>query len=322
MNILSIFKVSHRWNQMINRLLMISLWCAVILFFAIAVGILMGSWSGESIRMALIISGIGVVLLIFTIFTKRSFDQQQAPKTLQDYYECALDLEEAKGLEACKEIYETICNSFDTHVGPAYLTLASIYLEKNEEERAIEYIHKAARDDWIWYHSGLELLAEYYKKNQLLDQLEKLTKQLERIKELEEEASQEIYYMSESDSFLPNDRPLYTFASIIRVLLSYLKLNELFIVQKTLTTIPDRKVYVFALVVDQKDEAQQYEEQIYRDCYEFLAKPLGKYIFFEYTVSFIFLSRRDLRDRRFLQKIENIKGARVNQYELDALFSD
>lgn len=323
MNILSIFKVSNRWNQMINKLLMTSLWSSVCIFFAIALVILMGGWNWESVRIALMISGIGVVLLVFTIFTKRSFDQQhQSPKTLHDYYESALELEETKGIEASQEIYETICNSFDTHLGPAYLSLASIYLKKKEEEKAIEYIHKAAKENWIWYHSGLELLAEYYKENQLQEKLEKLLKQLNRVKELEEKASQEIYYFSDSDSLKPNDQPLYVFASIIRVLLDYLKLKELFIVRKALQTIPDRKVYVFALVVDQKDQAHKYEEKIYHDCYEFLAKPLGKYLFFEYTVSFIFLSRQDLQDQRFLQKIEKIEGARVSQHELDSLFSD
>src|SRR5690606_38936589 len=181
------------------------LWSSVIIFFTIAILILFGGWNWESIRIALIVSGIAGILLVFTLIMKRSFDQNKTPRTITEYYESALELEETKGLKASKEVYETICKTFDTNLGPAYLSLASIALEEQEEELATQYIKKAAKENWIWYHSGLELLAEYYKKNQMEDQLALLSEQMERVKELEERASQEIYYFSESDTLLPHD---------------------------------------------------------------------------------------------------------------------
>mgnify|MGYP001305257468 CR=1 FL=1 len=322
MNILSMFKTSNRWSHLINKLLMVSLWCSVIVFFAIAILVFIGGWNLESVRIALIISGIGVGLLVFTLMMKRSVDQSLSPKTITDYYDSALEIEETKGIEASREIYETICKTFDTNLGPAYLALASIHLEKNEEEKATQYIHKAAKENWIWYHSGLELLAEYYKKNRLDEKLAALSEQMDRVKELEERASEEIYYFSESDSLQAHDQSLSFFSPIIRILSGYLQFNELFIVEKKLNTIPDRKVYVFALVVDQKDEVKKYEEKIYRSCYEVLVKPLGRYMFFEYTISFLFLSREDSRDRAFIQKLKNIEGARVNQKEMDHLIRE
>lgn len=322
MDILSILKTSNRWSHMINKLLMVSLWCSVMIFFTIALFMLIGGWNWDSIRIALIISGIGGMLLIFTVMMKRSFDQSRWPKTIFDYYESALELEETQGIEASKEVYETILRTFDTNLGPAYLSLASYYLEKKDEEKATEFIHKAAKENWIWYHSGLELLAEYYKKHQLNDKLEILSEQMDRVKTLEEEASQEIYYFSESDSLQVHDQSLSFFSPIIRILSAYLEFEELFIVEKKLTTIPDRKVYVFALVVDRKDDVKKYEENIYRSCYDILAKPLGKYIYFEYTVSFLFLSRENERDREFIQKLEEIEGARVSQNELNKLIRE
>lgn len=319
MNLLSILKTSHRWSQMINKLLMVSLWCSVMIFFAIAIFILIGGWNWDSVRIALVVSGIGGMLIVFAMIMKRSFEQAQSPKTISDYYEFALELEETKGIEASKEVYETICNTFDTNLGPAYLALASIHLERKEEEKAKEYIHKAAKENWIWYHSGLELLAEYYKKHELNDQLQVLSEQMERVKELEERASQEIYYFSESDSLHAHNQSLSYFSPILRILSDYVQFEELFIVEKKLATIPDRKVYVFALVVEDKEEAKKSEEKIYRSCYDALAKPLGKYIFFEYTVSFLFLSGENEQERGFIQKLEKIKGARVNQEEIHHL---
>lgn len=322
MNIFSMMKMSNRWSQFMNKLLMISLWGSVMLFFIIALTILMGEWNLESVRLASIIGGIGVLLLVFTFLMKRSFSQHQSPKTLHDYYEVALELEETKGIHACQEIYETMCKEFDSNLGPAYLSLAHIHLQKNNEEQAIEYIHQAAKENWIWYPSGLEILANFYEKHQLDEKLDRLKKEINRIKELEEKASKEIYYFSDSDLFRPNDQPLYVFASVIQVLLQYLRLRRLFIVEKILTTIPNRKVYVFALVVDEKKEAKKHEEKIYHHCYDILAKPLGKYIFFEYTVSFIFLSEQDSRDQKLIRKMEEIEGAEVGQIELDALFNN
>lgn len=322
MNMLSVFKTSGRWSQLMNKLLMISLWCSVGIFFAIALLILTGGLNWESVRIAFMVSGMGVLLLFFTIFTKRSFEQNHTPKTLTDYYEAALEVEETKGMEAAQEVYENICHLFKTNLGPAYLSLANICLEKNEVKKATEYIQKAAEENWIWYHSGLELLVEYYKRNEEKEKLEQLTKQLEQVKKLEEEASHEIYFISDSDVLIPHDQPLEVFTPIFRVLNQHLKLEELFIVEKKLQTIPDRKVYVFALVVEQKDEAKKVEEKIYHDCYEFLAKPLGKYIFFEYTVSFLFLSRQDEQDDALIQKIEQMEGTRVSQQDLEPLLSE
>lgn len=322
MNMLSVFKTSSRWSQLINKLLMISLWCSVGIFFAIAILILVGGLNWESVRIAFMVSGIGVLLLFFTIFTKRSFEQHHMPKTLTDYYEAALEVEETKGIEAAQEVYETICRSFNTNLGPAYLSLANICLEKNEVRKATEYIQKAAEENWIWYHSGLELLVEYYKKNEEQEKLEHLTKQLEQVKKLEEEACREIYFLNDSDTLIPHDQPLEVFTPIFRVLDQYLKLEELFILEKKLQTIPDRKVYVFALIVDQKDEAKKVEKKIYHDCYEFLAKPLGKYIFFEYTVSFLFLSRQEKQDDALIQRIKQMEGTRVSQRELEPLLSE
>lgn len=317
MNFFSVFKGSHRLSQLINQVLMICLWSSVVLFLAIAVFLMMEGWNWENLRMSLVYCGIAVILLFFTLLLQRSINMTQKPNTVKEYYELALWTEESQGIRASQKIYEEMIQKFDRLLGPAYLSLASIYLKQQDEEKAEQMIEQAAREDWVWYLPGLEMLFDYYCDHQSPLQ-EKLSKKIDRVKKLEEQASEEIYYFSESDSFEPNDQSVEAFFPVIRILQSYLPIQELYIVKKKLTTIPDRKVYVFAVTLDPKntEQVKQCEEKIYQDCYEILAQPLGKYLFFAYTISFIFLNKKKVQDHKLLQKLAQVSGSQVNLAEL------
>lgn len=317
MNFFSVFKESRRFSQLINQVLIICLWSSVIIFFGIAIYLMMEGWNWENLRMSLVYGGIAVILLFFTLLLQRSIHLMQKPSTVKEYYELALWTEETQGMKASKKIYEEMIQKFDHLLGPAYLSLAAIYLKQQDEDKAEQMIEQAAKENWVWYLPGLEMLSEYYQGHSS-PKLESLTKKIERVKALEEKASEEIYYFSESDAFEPHDQSVQAFWPVIRILRSYLSIRDLYIVKKKLTTIPDRKVYVFAVTLDRMDEEQvkQCEEKIYQDCYEILAQPLGKYLFFAYTISFIFLNERKGRDRKLIQKLAQVSGSQVNLAEI------
>lgn len=312
MDLFTIFKGTHRWGQMIQRLLMISLWGSVIIFITIAIMILMEGFNGENIRNASMIGGVAMILAMFTFFLQKSLDVSQQPKTLHAYYELALLMEETQGLVASKDVYQEMINKYDEHLGPAYLSMAAIELEQTYPEKAITYIEQAAKENWVWYLPGLEMLADHYQQQHQAEKYEEIIQAIKRVKELEERASQEIYYFSEHDRFQSVDQSMQIFSPVVRILQSYLRLDELFIVKKRIESIPDRQVYAFAIVVDRKEEIHALEEKIYQDCYDKLAQPLGKYIFFDYTLSFIFLSKEDKNDRRLFNKLVSIPNAKLD----------
>lgn len=310
MNLFSLMKGSAGRGQMMQRLLIMSLWGSVLIFFGIAFILLFQGWDASNVRMALMISGLALVLLLFTRYLQKSLDVHGKPKTLEAYYELALLQEETEDLSACQHTYETMIDQFDQHLGPAYLSLAALYLKQADDEKAMFLVEHAAKEDWVWYLPGLEMLADYYKETDTTKQAE-MKKAISRVKELEAKASQEIYYFSEQDVFQAIDQPVANFEPVIRILQAHLDIQKLYLVKKKIETIPNRNVYTFAIVVNDIEQAKAYEEKIYQDCYEQVAKPLGKYSYFTHTLAFIMLDANSAQDQKLLDKISVITDAQV-----------
>ncbi|OCA82227.1 hypothetical protein A8F94_20140 [Bacillus sp. FJAT-27225] len=180
---------------------------------------------------------------------------------LQDKFEKAILTRNLIGYEPAAALLEEIIAEYpDELIAPAYLTLGTIYLHKEETaQKGENFIRKSVSIDWELKEEALEALSEYYYYTGQLEAFEDAQAQLEAwpdtLKQFEEESGS----VNLDDQYVPHDKDHEEVAEIADELSHHSEIVEAYLVRKVIELIPERKAYALALMVEIPEDTDQEE---------------------------------------------------------------
>ncbi|TLS35804.1 M48 family metallopeptidase [Pseudalkalibacillus caeni] len=232
--------------------------------------------------------------------------QGKALLTVDEKIEKANITRNLEELEKAMPLYEELLPEKEANENPVFLyAIGTAYLEL-ENSKGVEYLRKCISMDWELKLDSLEAVGDFYYKHNLEEDLESIVQEREEWIAVLEASAEESEIVTEEDEFEGCNIDQKVVLELVEGLKEISQIEEAFLVQKKLSTIPDKPCHILGFKLEPNDSVkpEKYWQEIFEECDEKLAVP--------FNTTFTVL----LPDEVVTEKITSIKSAQIYQKQV------